>query len=473
MTTQPDQPNENPSPVSYKPTSSSASPPLLPYFLRLWKFVAIMVLVGGTLGALPRLIAPLNYTGIAVISFPPSPLAKISAGGIAADKDIPAIPLLEGLGLVPQAGTAPEAARLIMGTRKSIGRIVDEFKFAQNWGVPRDLAIQLLTGKIIFRPGEVGDLKIEFTDPDRKLAKAVVVRLLKILKDETARIATETTGDFLTIINNGRVTAEAELLAKLTIGKEFLNKNDSVSPEQLGNTFQGVIANAMTDLIKASAVAAGKNAAVAKVRSSASAALKQNMDPNVQGNVPTVLGGLYDRKVGLTSQLSLLKQQYNDDFPEVVTVQRQLNEVTKQLNLEVLRLMKSVQSGDNPYIAPVVVESVASTAAQAVLDKALKDLMLKVKALPERGVKYAFIQADVDTATAKVKFWREQEMKAQVVIASRGHSFTEIESPDVPERPNPRGAFLGFAMGAALGLFFGSFRPYIQWYKSLPKDESA
>lgn len=439
----------------------------------MWKFLAILGAVGGVLGALPKFIAPLTYTGAANISFPPSPVAKIAAGASQADKDYPALPLLNGAVLVPQSGTAPEAAHSIMESRKTLGRVVDEFKFAQKWGIPRDIAIQILDGKLIFRPGEIGDIKISFTDPDRKTAKAVVARLLEILSEETARIGRETAGDFLSIITKGRADAESELLAKLTVAKEFLNKTDPLPPEDMGTTLGGVYASALTDMIRANVLVAGKGAAVGKVGELAASAIKQKFDPNIPGQIPTTLGGLYDKKITLTAQLNLLKQQYNDDYPEVVAAQRQLDEYNRQLSSEVSRLLRSVKDGDNPYVAPATVEAYAAKAGQMVMDKAVKDLDAKMRALPGRVVKYAFIKADVETATAKVKFWREEEMKAQVVSASRGHSFAVIDPPDAPERPNPRGAFLGFALGAFLGLFLGSFRPYFLWYKSLPKEEYA
>ncbi len=470
VTTQPEQPNENHKPVSNTPGSSSATPPILPYFLRLWKFVAIITLIGGTLGALPRLIAPLNYTGAFIIEFPPSPLAKIAAG-LGADKDNPSLPLMNGAASVPQAGTAPEVAHLIMGSRKVIGTLVDEFKLAKAWKKPRDLAIIILGGKILFHPGEVGDLKVEYTDDDRSRAKAVVVRIMQILNEESARIARETTGDYMSVMLKGRAESEAELMAKLTVAREFLDKTDPLPPEQMGNTYGGIFASLLPDIIKAKALVAGKGAAVGKISDLATSAIKQDMDPNVSGQVPTTLGVLVDKKVALTAQLNLLKLQFNEEYPEVVTAQRQLNEYDRQLKTERLRLLKSVQTGDNPFVAPTVVESSAAKAGQAILDKAYNDLLTKMKALPARGVKYAFMDADVETAKAKVKFWREEEMKAKVITASRGHNFTVIDPPDVPERPNPRGAFLGFALGAALGLFFGSFRPYIQWYKALPKDD--
>jgi polysaccharide chain length determinant protein (PEP-CTERM system associated) len=182
----------------------------------------------------------------------------------------------------------------------------------------------------------------------------------------------------------------------------------------------------------------------------------------------------------LQSQLAELKARYTDDYPDVVSTERKINELQRKLAQAPSTPVVSASSAPKPTDSVSVQQMRAQLRAmeqgiaqkkrdQAAVQGQLRTYQDRVASSPAVEEEYKSITRDNQTAQAfyddLLTKLNSSKMATDLERRQQGEQFRVMDEPNLPESPSSpkRSVFVmgGFAAGLALGLLFVGLLEYL------------
>jgi polysaccharide chain length determinant protein (PEP-CTERM system associated) len=182
----------------------------------------------------------------------------------------------------------------------------------------------------------------------------------------------------------------------------------------------------------------------------------------------------------LQSQLADLKARYTDDYPDVVSTQRKVNELERKLAQAPPPSVASASSAPKSTDSVTVQQMRAQLRAmeqgiaqkkrdQAEIQAQLRTYQDRIASSPAVEEEYKSITRDTSTAQAfyddLLNKLNQSKMATDLERRQQGEQFRVMDEPNLPETPSSpkRPVFVigGFAAGLALGLFIVALLEYL------------
>jgi uncharacterized protein involved in exopolysaccharide biosynthesis len=182
----------------------------------------------------------------------------------------------------------------------------------------------------------------------------------------------------------------------------------------------------------------------------------------------------------LQSQLADLRARYTDDYPDVVSTQRKINELERKLAQAPPPSVPSASSAPKSTDSLSVQQMRAQLRAmdqgisqkkrdQAAIQTQLRTYQDRVSSSPAVEEEYKSITRDTSTARAfyddLLNKLNQSKMATDLERRQQGEQFRVMDEPNLPESPSSpkRSVFIigGFAAGLGLGLFIVALLEYL------------
>ncbi len=439
---------------------------------RLW---LLLFAVLGVLIALPSVLQRKStYTATATLLFPASPLSGLSAfTGGGGGNDLPSIPLLNGLFMIPQPGTSPNTAIMLLRSWSVDDEIIAKENLAAVWKMdPSDPdAIHAeFNRRLLLRPGKTGDLEIKFSDVSKARALRVVQLLINALQERTTSLGLDPAQRSFHFLNKQVTASEASLKAAMAKLATYQVEHKLIAADKQAEGMAEQYIAVQRDFQQVK-LAAGLALQRAEMFSQQSKALIHAcIDPGalgVGGAKGDQLNALYQQVTKQESDLLLLKDKYAPESQEITDAEHTLAQSKQLLMREVNRQLRLVDAGDAPMLGQVVSEAALKHSEADALQRMLDRLTPQMKKLPSKMIGYNTLLFEVTAQTNKVKLLREELEKARIVAQNRGSSFVVLEKPRALAKQNARHRLrillIGLFAGAALVLGYS----YLKWEHAL------
>jgi uncharacterized protein involved in exopolysaccharide biosynthesis len=379
------------------------------------------------------------------------------------------MPLLQGMMSLPQPGTSTDTAQIIMKTRFMRTQIINDLKLKEKWKLSLEDALDYLAKNTRIKAGDAGDMRIEYTDNNAQVAYEVLRKSLALLEKQAKDLTLDPADRYINFVESARADAELDFTTALTKLQRFLESQQGITPSNSGDLLSKAYFDVESNLSTAEVDLHAKEAAVKQLSDLAIKMVNKNIDPNGGATTSSVLSKLYSDLIEAQTQLQLLRRQYSDTWPDVVSARRTIEETQKQMESEVRRLLSGMGAGENPFVARDIVVALAARTTVEGLKGVRDRLKEKLAKLPGAGTAFVHLQLELDAAKAKVVQLRTEAGKAQLYKETRSRVFVIPEPPIVPVEPNPRGLLMKTVIGLLLGLLIGCILPYSKWSKANPR----
>ncbi|MHB9131703.1 MAG: GumC family protein [Armatimonadota bacterium] len=414
--------------------------------------------IGTVLLTIVGLVYPRTYTSMATILFPGARASGVAAGGQMPDAgagtsgtpDQPSLSLMQGVLSVPQPGTSPATACLIMRSRHVSSTLIKQFQLDKEWGLSMERAMERFNERFVCTEGGAGDLWISFRYHNAERAQAVVEAAVKQLTTSVEELSLDPAGRNVKFMSDNLAQAEEDCARA---EKELVAYQRSVGgtpPDGLVTTLSQTYSDLQQKLIAAEV---DQRVAQANVRTATGLGeqmIRAAMDPKSSGDA--LLASLYKTVVERESELELLRQQYTDKRPEVVKAKQALEVAKTSLRAEMNRQLAGLHSGASPYIIDMSADAMAARAKVDGLRKATGQVKQQLQALPEAQVKYGQLQLNLRDSRTRLTLVRGEFVKAQLIAQSRGPQFVILDKPNRPLKANEYETIYFALFGALLGL---------------------
>jgi len=441
-------------------------------------------LAGAAAGALlmgvVMFLLPRNYSSFASLLFATSTSSSKSGGGTAAQSsskttagsvsgdassgDQPSLPLMEGLLPVPQPGTSPATAALILTSRKSTVRLINSFHLDRVWRLPMERAVERFHHRFKCVPGDKGDLMITFTDRSPYRSREVVDESIALLKRSVEELSLDPAARNLESVKQSLTDAERDFLKVQRDMVKFQRRIGGTPPDAQMLALSQTYREIQRDLLKAQAedAAAGAGAGAAS-------RLSQDMVRSAQdpvGNNESLLSGLYRDVVEKESALSLLSLKYTDKRPEVIQSRQDAEAARRKLSREISRQVVGIKSGASPFVSQAVVSSVTAKARSAGLRQASDQVQAQLRNLPDAQARYGQLLMDYEAEKSRLTLVRAEYIRAELLAEPRrGEQFVVFDPPVVPQRPDSKNLAFYMLMGAVLGMLMMTVKSVLNWVR--------
>lgn len=411
------------------------------------KILVIAAIAGAAIGTVLWLLIPKEYTSSASILFPgisrsaPSGIADQGPGGAGGaagtgggSVDQPSLSLMQGVLSMPQPGSSPSTAGMILKSRKTASLLIDKFDLAKEWGVNDEKAIEYFQQDFICSEGLSGDLKVSITDYDPKRAQQIIKAAIDVLTDSVEALSLDPAGRNLSLLKksleNAQKDTEKAQQALVAFQKTLGGGPPDVQLETLGQIYSETLKNLYAAKVEAAAAATNSKSLSGQAVSMIAVA----QDPI--GSEKSMLSILYNKMVDKETELANLRQKYTDIRPEVVAAKQSLEVARKDLSAEITRQLTGVKSGASPYVKDAVLAAVTANAKVQGLTNAEASIRQKMQDLPSAQAKYNQLQLDLRDQRSRLTLVRGEYVKAELIAQSRGPQFVVVDPPGVPLKAN-------------------------------------
>jgi len=189
---------------------------------------------------------------------------------------------------------------------------------------------------------------------------------------------------------------------------------------------------------------------------------KESVYRLVQEGDPGSLPGVFDSKLmqDLTLRLAELKRQYSQltstfstNYPQVVQLQRQIDEVERVLAEERNR---GAQKLTNDYLAAVRREEM--------LRVAFERQKREAEQIAEKTIQYNILKREVDTNKQLYEGLLQRLKEAGVSAGLKASNIRVVDPAEIPRKPVRPMILLNLALGLAFGLGLGASAAFLQEY---------
>jgi capsular exopolysaccharide synthesis family protein len=186
-------------------------------------------------------------------------------------------------------------------------------------------------------------------------------------------------------------------------------------------------------------------------RAQAEAEFREGVSGNAaaQSLSSVTLSTLRPQRADLIAQLTKLQSDFGPEYPPIIALKSQIQELDRQIQREEARVNSSVaQDLGGRYRQALAAES----ALQQKVDS------LKAGLIGEEGrsIQYNILQRDVDTNRALYEALLQRFKEVGIAGGIGTNNVAVVDSAIVPERPSSPNLPLNLALGLILGLVFGA-----------------
>jgi len=410
------------------------------------KILVIVAIGGAVLGTLLWLIIPREYTSSASMLFPgssrssaPSGFGDQGAAGGATGTgggsvDQPSLPLMQGVLTMPQPGSSPSTAGMILKSRKTAALLVDKFNLAKEWGLSKEKAIYYFQEGFICSEGLSGDLRISITDYDPQRAKDILSAAINVLTNSVEALSLDPAGRNLELLKKSLENAESDCAKAQASLVDFQKTLGGAPPDVQLQSLGQIYSDTLKNLYAARVEDMTAESNTKSLSGQAEKMISIAQDPI--GSEKSMISILYNRMVDRETELSTLRQKYTDRRPEVVAAKSGVDVAKRDLDLEISRQLKGLKAGASPYVKDSILAAVTAKAKVEGLRNAEESIRKKLQALPGAQAKYAQLQLDLRDQRSRLTLVRGEFVKAELIAQSRGPQFVVVDPPVVPQKPN-------------------------------------
>ena len=424
------------------------------------------LLLWGVLGALllasTRVVITPTFSSSCMIAFPAA--APSLTGLLTGNGDMPPLALLSGALLIPQPGTGPETAIMLLTSRRNVKPLVERFDFEWARGLSAEDAARIYSRDYLScRVGDKGNLEVKFTDPSPQRAQAALQAAMDGLALATEDLRLDPGRRAAEMLHLRLAEAEADHRGAQAKLAAFNSRNGNLPPEVHLSTLAQRYSMVEGDAVAAEVTAEAAGRAAARVTTALDGLIRAAQSPVDSGRLP--IPRLYRAVAERVAGLAVLEKGYAGKHPAVESARRELDEYTRQLKAEVTRELASLRQGTSPYVSDLALMAVVSKARSEGLRQAATLLKEELVHIPDVQAEYIELRMDVEAHKRRVAIFQAEIQKARAVVARRGPQFLLMDPPDLPEVPSSKG-FLRFAViGMFWGVFFAGIRPYSAWMR--------
>lgn len=435
----------------------------------------VVILICSIIAGGIRLAIPRSYSSTAALLFPggSSQAGAISGatgstapempGATGSGADQPSLPLMQGVLNVPQPGTSPATAGMILKSRQTTEELINRFDLQKVWGYTFERAVERLQDDLQCIAGSSGDLRIIYTDTSPKRTQEVASYALKLLTDQIEKLSLDPAGRNLRFLKESLVKAERACESAQKSLVEFQSATGGAPPDSqiltLGQTYSDI----QKDLIRARADVTAAESAESKTRQLNTQMIQTAQDPT--NSEKSLISILYSKVNSDEIELNLLKQKYTDKRPEVVLASKQLEVDRQSLNHEIDRQTQGMKTGSSPFISQSVVSASTAKSRTQELEDALLRIRQQMRTLPAAQAQYGQLTANLRDERARLSLVRSEYVKAQLITQSRGPQFVVLDKPVVPLRANGTDPWVYFLLGGLGGLLIIGIRFFVSRLK--------
>lgn len=458
-----------------------------------WKLLIGGLLVGSLIGAGMVWNKALEYTSTATLIFPNNAgggkMAMLSGGS--GGGDMPAMPLLDGVRMVPQPGTSAATAIMLLQSRRSYRGIIEKMNAdstatSSNGGKANivkdhykakteDDTLDTLGKTISLKVGKNGELLLSITDVDQKFAGKLAQKVIDELGLLTQELRLDPATESVSFLDKQLRLANTNFDASQSALAAFQKENNLVSLPDQARALATQYTSMQDEVNRADMTAKIAKAQYDKAAQDTGFMIKNFVDPSggpgsAAGNSLTAL---YKKVKDLESERAMLLTKLTESHPDVQNKDSQIVEANRMLDEEVTRQKELLKGAVSPSVIDMAVNSFVSRAKYDGLKIALGKVEEQVKKLPDQEGQFARLSAEVDAAANSIKMYRGELEKANLLAKDSGHIFEVLDEPEVPTTPNPRGRGKTIAIFALLGLFLPMALPAIKFSRQLQEYEDA
>lgn len=423
----------------------------------------IAIVVFAIIGAAIRFIIPRSYSSSAALLFPgaTSQVGNIPGwgGGVSGENtgitpsgggsDQPSLELMQGVLNVPQPGTSPATAGMIVKSRKTTDEIINRFDLLNVWHTSYERAVMRLQEDLKCIAGPSGDLRIIYTDTSPERAKDIASAALNILTDSIEQLSLDPAGKNLQFLEKSLKKAERDCDEAQKALVDYQKSIGGASPDAQAQSLTQTYTNIHEALITAKAELAVTDSHESTSKHLNDKMIKMGQDPS--NSEKTLLSILYYKVAEDERNLKTLRQKYTDKQPEVVMAKRQLEVDRESLKKEISRQSNALHAGSSPYISQNIVSNTTAKAKVAELENSLSKIRKELESLPKAQAEFGLLTMNLRDERSRLSLVRSEYVKAQLIAKSRGPQFVILDSPVKPLRPNGRSPWLYASLGALLG----------------------
>ena len=436
--------------------------------IRLLKRVLVGAAVGALLLTVIEWLLPRTYTSTAVILFPGAKGGGGATTGIMGDAgggsgsaDQPALPLMQGVLSVPQPGTSPATAGLILRSDKTTAALLERFDLIREWRLSKEKATERFHKRFVCSEGSSGDLRIAYKDRSATRARRTIIAALEMLTASIEELSVEPAQKNVAFLRQNLREAEANCDR---IQKEIVRlqraaggTSPDVAIQNLGQLASDLRKELTTAEVEA-AVAASSMKGTTEV---AKKILATAQDPNDSGTA--LITTLYRDVAQKETELALLRKKFTDRRPEVVQAKQALEAARRSLAAETERQLRSLEEGASPLVREALVAQMAAQARAEGLRAASREVQAKLLALPATQARYTQLSADLRDERSRVSLLRSELARAQIIARTREAQFVILDPPTLPKRPDGYEYYWFTLAGALLGGLGTSVASLIAW----------
>ena len=463
----------------------SATPPSL--LRTIWharQTLLLGALCGLALGGLVALLQPTTYTATATLIFPSAPGNKLSGllGG-ASTGDLPSVPLLDGVLLVPQPATSAGTAGLIVHSHHTAQAVIDELHLQQVWRLHGLAATHRRFAKgLQCTTGRDGELVVGFRDKSGpQLVTQICETLLRQLEQQTSTLGLNPARDNLAFLDAQQQQAHAKSLAAQQRLQVFQTQYRLFDAPDQAKDLADEYTKIQSDLAEAKIAAVVANREIHLVAGGMEELIRSSIDPlaipslstagnsTPSGTVATTgtLSPLYQKVVELESELALLHNRLTPEHPDVQSKAQELTIARRVLQGEIQRQLAVLHSGSSPVINAAVVQAAISQAKVNGLQQALQQVEQLVNTIPKLEATYMRLTAELNAAGEAEKLYREEWEKARIIAQTRGKIYEILDPVVPPVDHDPSHRLFVMVAFLILGLGIAAVKPYLDWLRML------
>ena len=456
----------------------SAVPPIQPSFWRIcWAHRATVlagVLLGLLLGSLIAYFTPRCYSSTATLIFPTSPFFGLPLQS--KSNDLPSIPLLSGVILVPQTGSSALSASVLLHSSRARLAIIARLRkqgidLEKAWRLDHAKVLRRLDTDLECKIGDDGELIAGFRDTDKERACLIMQAALDELGDLTAALGQQPSEWSLQFLRERVKDSEARLNRAQTALLAFQQQHQIIAVDEQAQQLTQQYITLADSLQKARLAAELARGNVAKVAGAATQLVKACIDPTVDPTAP--LNALYKDVTARQAALALLKTKYTPAHPDVQEQTKELAQAQALLQREVRRQLALINMGASPVVLDQVLQASAAQTKAAGLQQATDKMKAELAKFPRAAGSYMLLAADAAADAAAVKLFRTELEKARVISLTRQPVFSVIDEPRAPPQPDVSRQVTIMVLAIFLGLCLACGKPYLAWSCAVEAYEAA
>lgn len=353
----------------------------------------------------------------------------------------------------------------IIKSRRTIERVMEELKIQDMdrfKDLSKDQIIKFLSENIEVQPiKDTSLVKISFQDKDKEFAKKLVDTLVNSYIQTLKEVAQNEASNTRKFIESQLPQVEERLNKAELALQRFKEKNKVFSLDEQAKLLLENLSNFESQFLQAKiSVDEAKNEreAIQKVLSKEE---KMVVASQMIADNPVVVQ-LRSKLVDLNIELAGLLTEYKNTDQQVLALKKQIDEVKKQLQNEVSRIVSQEQKTINPNYQTLLsrlisleVQINTNDAYIQALEKVIKNYQSQVDKFPEIERELFGLMRERQVAETLYTMFvqKKEEARIQEAGASSGVSIVDgAFVSDIPVKPNKK---LILAIGFVLGIFLG------------------